>query len=82
MALYLISYDLNKPEKDYPKLIDYLEQIGAHRVLYSEWLVRIDLDRDGLLAATRAHVDSNDGLMVCPVESATGINLKYPISKI
>jgi hypothetical protein len=23
MALFLVSYDLNKPEKDYPKLINY-----------------------------------------------------------
>ena len=37
MALYLISYDLIKPEKDYPDLIGHLEDIGAKRILFSEW---------------------------------------------
>lgn len=42
MPLYLISYDLIKPEKDYPDLIDHLEQIGAKRILLSEWALRGD----------------------------------------
>lgn len=40
MTLYLISYDLIKPEKDYPDLIAALERMGAKRVLLSEWMVR------------------------------------------
>ena len=36
MALYLVSYNLNKPEQDYPELVDYLYLIGARKVLDSE----------------------------------------------
>jgi len=83
MALYLISYDLNKPEKDYPKLINYLESIGAHRVLYSEWFVRSNVARDALYKAVAQHIDGNDGMFVCLVESAIGnTNLKYPMDKV
>ena len=81
MALYLISYDLNKPEKDYPDLLNYLENIGAHRVLYSEWFLRSDAGRDQLHNAILAHIDGNDSLLTCVVDSAIGNNLKYNISK-
>ena len=37
MALYLISYDLLKPGKNYDPLIDALTQQGAKRVLVSQW---------------------------------------------
>jgi hypothetical protein len=65
MALYLISYDLMKPEKDYPNLIARLKQLGAKKVLYSEWFfistatpsaIRDDLKQYG--------IDSNDRIMV------------------
>ena len=82
MALYLISYDLNKPEKDYPKLISYLESISAHRVLYSEWFLRSSSDRDAVYNAVKSRIDDNDGLLVCVVDSAIGCNLKYDISKV
>jgi hypothetical protein len=82
MALYLISYDLNKPEKDYPKLIDYLEKIRAHRVLYSEWFVRSDLGRDALHEKVKAHIDGNDSLLTCLVESAVGNHCKCDLAKI
>lgn len=38
--LYLISYDLMKPGKDYKDLWAALYAIGAKRILESEWLVR------------------------------------------
>ncbi len=82
MPLFLVSYDLNKPEKDYPKLIDYLEKVGAHRVLYSEWFIRNDMTRDALHNAVRAHIDGNDGLLTCLVESAVGNNCKYDLTKV
>ena len=40
MALYLVSYDLTRPEPHYPELAACLTRLGATRVLYSEWLVR------------------------------------------
>ena len=37
MALYLISYDLLKPGKNYDPLIDALTQQKTKRVLVSQW---------------------------------------------
>lgn len=40
MALYLISYDIKSYDKDeYPNLWAKLEEIGAVKILFSEWVV-------------------------------------------
>lgn len=82
MPLLLISYDLIKPEKDYPKLIEYLEGIGAKRVLYSEWMLRTDSGRDAIFNSVKARVDENDALMVCELDSVIGTNLKHPLGDL
>jgi len=40
MPLFLITYDLIRPEKDYPDLINTLRNMGARRVLHSTWMIR------------------------------------------
>lgn len=63
MAVYLVSYDLDKPGQDYPRLITELERLGAVRILYSEWIFRstssAEQIRDWLW-----FIDSNDMLLV------------------
>lgn len=40
MALYLISYDIKSYDKDeYPKLWQKLEELGAVKILFSEWVL-------------------------------------------
>jgi len=40
MALYLISYDIDeKDKKEYEPLWALLREMGAVKILYSEWLV-------------------------------------------
>lgn len=82
MALYVVSYDLSKPEEDYPQLVEYLHLIGARRVLYSQWIVRTGATRDAVYKGIRAHLGSNDGLLVCLVGSAVGANLKHPLNEV
>jgi hypothetical protein len=65
MALYWIGYDLDKPGQDYSDLIQRLQQLGARRILKSDWLlahnsttpaaIRDDLSR---------FMDSNDRILV------------------
>lgn len=43
MALYLISYDINEKDAfEYQGLWDKLEELGATKVLYSEWIITAD----------------------------------------
>lgn len=46
MALYLISYDIASKDKfEYQPLWDKLEEMGAIKILYSEWLITAGLGK-------------------------------------
>jgi hypothetical protein len=75
--LYLISYDLTRePPSEYEDLIAQLEEWGALRILYSEWLLPSDRRateiRDALYPVLRAkdliwvlEVTTNSGWRGC-----------------
>ena len=67
MALFLISYDITEKNHDYQSLWDFLNQLGAQRILYSEWAVpwRNDSSAKELADAATAHLMKGDGLFVC-----------------
>lgn len=65
MAQVLISYDLHRPTKDYPKVWAYLEGIGARRVLESVWIAKTDLTCVAICEALNKITDSDDRLFVC-----------------
>ena len=45
MALYLISYDINEKDAfEYDKLWAKLKEMGAARILYSEWVITGDVN--------------------------------------
>lgn len=64
MAVYLISYDLDKPGQDYPRLITELERLGAVKVLYSEWMFRSTSSAKEIRDWLKSFIDSNDMLLV------------------
>lgn len=74
MAVFLVSYDLAKPEthEDYKRLWARLGQWNARRVLYSEWLVAAANTvtptalRDDLLR----FMDANDTILVVNITQA------------
>jgi hypothetical protein len=70
MAKYIVSYDLRKPEKDYPDLIAHLQRIGGLRVLLSVWLVKSQSDHGGLRdqIKTNGKMDDNDRLLVAGLD--------------
>ncbi len=62
---YLISYDLDKPGQNYPKIITELESMGAQRVLYSQWVAnRTGTTSEGLRNYLKQFIDTNDRLLV------------------
>lgn len=65
MKKYMISYDLLKPGQNYEALWERLRELGARKILYSQWVLRTASMtalqiRDDL---TR-FVDANDRLLV------------------
>jgi hypothetical protein len=79
MALYWVSYDLDKPGQDYSDLINRLKQYTAQEVTRSDWLVASDWTpaqvRDDLLA----YLDNNDRIIVAELKyNAAWKNLLIP----
>lgn len=64
----MISYDLNRPEADYPGLIRAIKKQGAwwHH-LDSFWLVNSDLSPSDMRDVLKPFLDSNDELLVIDV---------------
>ena len=82
MALYTVSFDLSKPEQEYPELVKYLHLIGARRILLSQWVVRSGATRDAVYHGIREYLCPGDRLLVCLVGSAVGANLEIPLGEI
>lgn len=54
MALYLISYDINEKDAfEYDKLWAKLKEMGATKILYSEWVI---VDEAGKAASIYSEV--------------------------
>ena len=71
MAVYLVSYDLDKPGQDYSDLITAIKALGGKqigtrvsKVLYSEWIVKTNLSASQIYDALAPHIDSNDMLLI------------------
>ena len=74
MPLFLISYDLIRPEKDYPDdLVSTLRNIGARRILLSEWMIKSPLDVSDLFDRVwiGGNLDTKDKLIVVEVNAWT-----------
>jgi hypothetical protein len=68
MKLFFIAYDLLTPGKDYKRLFDKLESIGARRVLLSTWALKGNYTAVQLRDTLKEYIDANDRLLV--VQSA------------
>ena len=81
---YMICYDLrNKNKKeDYEKLYDELEELGAKRILYSQWMLDLsDTNVDELLRHFLKFLDSSDRLLVVALGKNSIIKVRNPITK-
>ena len=66
MKTYLIGYDLNKPEADYPKLIEKIKDItnGWWHHLDSTWIIKSNRTSDSILNELETVIDNDDELLV------------------
>ena len=63
---YIVGYDLNRPQQEYPELIAAIKKIGTtwwHH-LDSTWIVKSDLSAAEIRDLLTRHIDSNDELLV------------------
>ena len=79
--LKLITYDLNKPHKDYPKLFDGIKSYGnwAH-ALESVWLVKSNSTAGQIRDHLKQFVDENDQIKVVTVSDWATFNISSEIT--
>jgi hypothetical protein len=65
MNVYLITYDLRQPGRDYRSLHAAIRSYGNHlHPLESTWFIASNLDAAAIRNDLARHVDINDGLLV------------------
>ncbi len=68
---YLINYDLNYPEQDYPKLRKALTVYRPLKVLDSQWLINVSgTTAKRLFLHFNRFIDSNDDLLVVCLDNS------------
>ena len=78
MNTYIVSYDLQRPGKDYSTMIEHLKSYpGWAKPLESVWLIKSSLDISNLRNQIAVKIDQNDKLIVVDVtkKPAAWINL-------
>jgi hypothetical protein len=77
MSVFLISYDLRKPDYDYQPLYDALDEINATHLQDSVWGVRTDDAAKVVFDYLWQHLHSaKDRLFVVPFDSASDYKSK------
>lgn len=79
MAVYLISYDLRAPGRNYDTLYASLKSVPWAHPLESVWLVETDATAARVHDTLKAALDEGDGIMVVEITSSaawaiSGIN--------
>jgi len=70
MALYLVTYELNRPGSFYPALFKRIESAGAAwHLMETTWFVQTDLSSTQLADRIKDALDATDKLVVCKVTS-------------
>lgn len=66
MKTYMVGYDLNKPGKNYEPLWKALRENFSNwwHHLDSTWVIKTNQSAMDILNTLRAHIDSNDELLV------------------
>lgn len=64
MAVFIVSYDLRQPGRNYQPLYDRLNGWGAVSGLESVWFINADTTAENLRNDLLTRLDQNDGLFV------------------
>lgn len=81
--MFLVSYDLVHPGRDYPTLYEVLRGLDGAQVLESVWVCFFSGSAADLLEHLRSVVDTNDRLLVVDISnSAIPISAYRPMIEI
>jgi hypothetical protein len=70
MALFLVTYDLNRPGQEYPKLYEAIKSLGnAWHGMESVWFLRTSRSAYQIVDYLRQFVDRNDKVFASLVTS-------------
>jgi hypothetical protein len=69
MALYMVSYDLDKPGQNYPALIKRLQEFLAQRILFSQWLMVHTASPEAIRNDLQRFMDANDRIIVSELKN-------------
>lgn len=73
MNMILVSYDLSKPGRDYPKLQEHLESYGDYaHLLGSVWLIKTNSSALQVCQAAMKYIDQNDKIFVTDITDSSG----------
>ncbi|MBA4109782.1 MAG: SinR family protein [Leptothrix sp. (in: Bacteria)] len=68
MAVFLVSYDLDQPGRDYPRLYEALKSLGVKsKPLESVVFISSNYTATQIRDYLQSHIDSNDKLLVVQV---------------
>lgn len=72
MSMFLVSYDLIGPNRDYDAVATHLKGYGTWaRPLESVWIIKTDKTAKEVKTALRGVTDANDKLIVLKLEPGT-----------
>ena len=72
---YIIGYDLRKPNRDYENIKETLEQLGAIKVLQSQWMLNCSKDIDELFDIISKEIDDDDGILIVSLGRITNVRI-------
>jgi hypothetical protein len=74
MAVFLVSFDLRKPERDYGPFFERLRRFTHAQLLESAWFVESAWNAARIRDELFEQMDPDDGLMVALMEGEAGWN--------
>jgi hypothetical protein len=67
LSIYLVTYDLKNPGRNYQPVHDYLKRFTYCKGLESVWLVQTTMSAEQIRDALRTVIDLNDVVFVVPI---------------
>ena len=69
MKKYLVTYDLNKSDKNYQGVISAIEKYNFLKIMYSAYIIKTSDSADAIFSKIKPYIDSNDRLLVVEINT-------------